>query len=125
MKMSKKNKRNNEELKIKKIDLRLTEKDFYTINFLCQKANISRSAYIMQAVLNKKVLTGIDIQVVFQLRKIGINLNQISKKIHIISKFVDKKEQKLSDILKEVSSINNEICKLNNHIFSNNNASKS
>lgn len=123
--MSKKNKRNNEELKIKKIDLRLTEKDFYTINFLCQKANISRSAYIMQAVLNKKVLTGIDIQVVFQLRKIGINLNQISKKIHIISKFVDKKEQKLSDILKEVSSINNEICKLNNHIFSNNNASKS
>lgn len=106
------------------INLRVTEKELSAINSRVKKAKINRSSYILQAILNEKVLTNIDIQVVFQLRKIGVNLNQITKQIHIISKFVDKKEDKLPDILKEITFIEQQIQQLNDQII-NNNALKS
>ena len=99
------------------INLRVTSDEFSAINSQCTQAGITRSAYILQAVMNKRVLTKIDAQTVFQLRKIGINLNQITKQVHIISKFVDKKEQELPDILKEISSIRAQIDSISHHIL--------
>jgi len=103
--------------KSKVINLRVAESEFSAINSLCDKAKITRSAYILQAVLNEKVLTNIDAQVIFQLRKIGNNINQITKQVHIISKFVDKKEQSLPEILNELSSMNKKIKTINNYIL--------
>ena len=61
--MSKQKKEKDDSKKVKTINLRLTETEFSTINTLCQKVKISRSSYIIQATLNKTVLTEIDAQV--------------------------------------------------------------
>jgi len=109
----------NKASKFKRIELRVTEEEFSAINSLCDKAKITRSVYIIQSVLNEKVLTNIDAQAIFQLRKIGTNINQIAKQVHIISKFVDKKENFMPDILKELSSMNEQIGIISNHILKN------
>ena len=106
--------------RVKTINLRLTEKEFSAINVLCEKGKISRTSYIIQAVLNEKVLTNLDAQAIFQLRKIGNNINQITKQIHIISKFIDKKDHYLPDILKEVESMNEQIRSINEYILGTN-----
>jgi peptidoglycan hydrolase CwlO-like protein len=108
----------------KKIDLRLTDREFSEINSLCKEAGITRSAYIIQAVTNRKVLTNIDAQVLFQLRKIGNNINQMTKQIHIISKFVDKKEHCLPDILNELTIMNEQIKVINDDILNTDHVSK-
>jgi len=115
--MNKQVRKVSDEKKFKRMELRVTESDFSTINTLCAQAGITRSSYILQSVLDKKVLTNIDAQVIFQLRKIGNNLNQITKQVHIISKFVDKKEETLPSILQELSSMNGQIEAISNYIF--------
>lgn len=122
--MSKENRKKGEERKGKRIDLRVTEHEFSVISSLCEKAKITRSSYILQAVMNERVLTHIDAQIIFQLRKIGNNLNQITKQVHIISKFSDKKEQSLPDILKEISSIGEQIEAISHYILKDDHASK-
>ena len=115
--MSKQKSKTDAVRKGKVINLRVTESEFSAINTLCDKAKITRSAYILQAVLNEKILTNIDAQVVFQLQKIGNNINQITKQVHIISKFIEKKEQSLPDILDELSSMNEQIEAIKNFIL--------
>ena len=122
--MSTQYKKRNVVRKDKGIYLRVTEEEFSSINSLCDKAKISKSAYILQSVLNKKVLTNIDAQVIFQIRKIGNNINQMTKIIHIISKFGEDREHNLSDILKELSSMNEQIKLINDFILSTGDANK-
>ena len=107
--MSRKEGKNLEARRGKRIELRVTEEEFSAINTRCKKAEVTRSAYLIQSVLSEKVLTNIDAQVIFQLRKIGNNLNQITKQVHIISKFVDAKEKHLPEILKTLSSMNEQL----------------
>ena len=115
--MNKKSKEKESTRRSKVINLRVTEDEFSAIQMLCGKAKITRSSYILQAVLNEKVLTHIDAQAIFQLRKIGTNINQIAKQVHIISKFVDKKEQSLPSILAELSSMNKQIESITHYIM--------
>jgi len=122
--MNKQDKKKDDSGKIKKIGLRVTESEFSAINAICEKAKISRSAYIIQAVLNEKVLTEIDAQAIFQLRKIGVNLNQMTKQIHIISKFVDDKVNCLLEILEELKSMNEMVKSINDYILHTDHAGK-
>ena len=122
--MNKKDKNRIEVRKAKRIDLRVTEDELSSIHALCNQAKITRSAYILQSVLNKKVLTHIDAQVVFQLRKVGNNINQITKQVHIISKFVDNKEKDLPEILKELSSMREQIEVISHYILTKDHAGK-
>ena len=115
--MSKQKENSTEPRRVKVINLRLTESELSAINSLCDQAGITRSSYILQSVLDKKVLTNIDGQVVFQLRKIGNNINQITKQIHIISKFADNKDQSLPDILEKLSSMNTQIEAISHYIL--------
>ena len=115
--MNKKKSRSEDPRKVKVINLRLTADEYFAINSLCDNAKITRSSYILQAVMNEKVLTNIDAQAIFQLRKIGVNLNQITREVHVISKFVDKKENDLPNILKELSSMNTQIETISNFIL--------
>jgi len=115
--MSEQKEKSTEPRRVKVINLRLTESELSTINSQCDQAGITRSSYILQSVLDKKVLTNIDAQVVFQLRKIGNNINQITKQIHIISKFVDNKEQSLPNILRQLSSMNEQIEAISHYIL--------
>ena len=113
-----------QERKVKKIDLRVTAKEYSAISSLSERAKISRSSYIIQAVLSEKVLTHIDAQAVFQLRKIGNNLNQMTKQIHILSKFSERKEHDLDDFLSELKSLNEEMNRVNEYIINTNHAGK-
>ena len=122
--MTKQDKKKGDSGKVKKIDLRVTENEFSAINAKCQKANLNRSTYIIQAVLNEKVLTHIDAQVIFQLRKIGNNINQMTKQIHIISKFVDEKANCLPDIFEELKSTNEILKGINDYIIHTGHAGK-
>jgi hypothetical protein len=122
--MINRDKKNNMSGKLKRIEFRVSDHEFSAINSLCDKAKIPRSAYILQSVLNKRVLTQIDGQAVFQLRKIGNNLNQMTRQIHIISKFSEDKEQHFPAILKELSSIHEQIEAISHHIFSKSHVSK-
>ena len=122
--MCKQNRKSDDQRRIKVINMRVTESEFSAINSLCDKAKITRSAYFLQAVMNEKVLTNIDAQVVFQLRKIGNNINQITKQVHIISKFIDNNEDCLPEILKKLSSINEQIEEISKYILKSHDSKK-
>ena len=106
-----------QERRNKKIDFRVTEKEYSQIMTLCKKAKITRSAFILQSILNGKVLSSYDVQMIFQLRKIGVNVNQMAKQIHIISKFPDKTDYNLSEILNQLTIANNQLKIVNDHIL--------
>ena len=106
-----------QERRNKKIDFRVTEKEYSQIMSLCKRAKVTRSAFILQSVLSGKVLSSYDVQMIFQLRKIGVNINQMTKQTHIISKFPDKTDYDYSEILNQLTIINRQLEIIGDHIL--------
>jgi uncharacterized protein (DUF1778 family) len=64
------------------IHFRLTERELSALKDKADKAGLSLTAFILRQALGKSVKAKTDIQLVFQLQKIGNNINQITKLLH-------------------------------------------
>lgn len=67
-------------MKNKQLHIRLTNEDYDYIKERSQKANLTMTDYIMKSVFNKKIIVieGYK-EVMAEIRKIGININQIAR----------------------------------------------
>ena len=67
--------------KDKQIHIRLTNEDYNYIKQKSKTANLNMTEFIMKSVRNKKIVAIVGYKEVFnEIRKIGININQIAKK---------------------------------------------
>jgi len=84
--------------------IRFSADEFAKIEAKLYEHNLTFSEFARSAILNKKVKTKLTQSYIFQLQKIGNNLNQIAKKLN--SKNLDIPN---SEILKTLIEIQNDI----------------
>ena len=68
-------------MKNRRLEIRLTEDELYEIDNKAQKLRMSRSKFLLQSALHQKIITLDNTaikQLTSELRKIGININQIA-----------------------------------------------
>lgn len=67
-------------MKQKQLHIRLTKEDYDEIKERSQKSNLTITDYILKSALNKKIVVIVGYKEVFhEIRKIGININQIAR----------------------------------------------
>lgn len=64
------------------VKVRLTPKEKEFVIKQAKVRNILLSTYIRKSILDEKIILKTDIQIVFELKKIGTNLNQLAKYIN-------------------------------------------
>ena len=89
-----------------RLELRLTNSDKKLITDKAKENNMSTSAYILQCVHKNRIinLNGIK-DVVHQLYKIGININQIASKANSISYISNDEVKKTQELLTSIFRI--------------------
>lgn len=89
-----------------KIYIRVTEDERKLLSKLASDNNMSRSAYILQCVHKNRIinLNGIK-DVVHQLYKIGVNINQIASKANSISYISNDEVKKTQELLTSIFRI--------------------
>ena len=71
-------------MKEKQLHIRLTKENYDEIKERSQKANLTMTDYILKSALNKKIVVIVGYQEIFnEIRKIGINVNQIARKYNM------------------------------------------
>lgn len=71
-------------MKDKQIHIRLTKDDYDYLKQRSQKANLTMTDYMMKSALNKKIVVIVGYKEIFnEIRKIGININQIARKCNM------------------------------------------
>ena len=66
--------------KDKQLNIRISEKDYNYIKERSKRANLTITGYVTKSALNKKILVADGYkEFVGELRKIGININQLAK----------------------------------------------
>ena len=67
----------------KQIVIRATESEFETIKERVKKSKLKQNDYLLRAILNKKIIVieGLP-ELALELKRIGNNLNQITKEVH-------------------------------------------
>lgn len=88
-------------------NIRFSENEINQINNLIELHGIKFSSYARGKILDLKIGTNIEIEQIYQLKKIGNNLNQMAKKINM-----DKTIKNNIELLEKLVSIENEIKKL-------------
>lgn len=82
----------------------MTEEERDSVNERAKQEGMTLSAYARRSILNRKMVSKTDVQTVFELNKIGNNLNQLAK--HVNSLPVDDNIlASLSDIKYLISQI--------------------
>lgn len=108
-------------MKNRRLEIRLTEDELYEIDNRSKKLRMSRSKFLLQAALHQKIIvldsTSIK-QLTSELRKIGININQIAilcnmgklECVHIedTKSEIKKVWEELNKLRKDVKKLNNE-----------------
>lgn len=74
------NKTNRTEL----VQARLSKEEKNRVYKYASGIGVSLSAYIRKSILKENIVSKTDLQTVFELRKIGVNLNQLSKHINTL-----------------------------------------
>ena len=83
--------------------LRFSQKEYEKINEELQNANITFSDFARSAILKKKIILPIEKDLLYELNKIGNNMNQIARAINSNEKI---------EVLKMLVSIQNKISEL-------------
>jgi len=68
--------------KIHKKTIRFDDDELQKINEIIAPHNIKFSEFARSAILNKKIKSKIEIEFIYQIKKIGTNLNQIAKALN-------------------------------------------
>ena len=84
--------------------IRFSEEEYLKIEQILNEHKLTFTEFSRGAILKKKITTNLSKDLLFQVNKIGNNLNQITKKVHQNS---DQKE-----ILNEIKNIKNQLGKL-------------
>ena len=95
-----------------RIFIRITAEDKLEIEAKAKSLGCTSSQYIRDVVLNNKIITKTDVEMVFQVRKIGTNVNQIARlcnAMNVVSpdEIFDKFDGyflELKDIIKKINS---------------------
>lgn len=67
----------------KEVRLRLTEKEFEALELKIQKSKLSKQSFLLKLAQEKEILVIEDLpKLILELNRIGINLNQLTKKIN-------------------------------------------
>lgn len=72
------------ENKTERLVIRLKKGEKEQIRKLARSADLSISSYCMMSIFSRKIVAKTDIQTVLQLKKIGVNINQIAKYVNQI-----------------------------------------
>ena len=87
----------------KQIVIRATEKEFETIKERVAKSNLKQNDYLLRAILNKKIIVveGLP-ELTLELKRIGNNLNQLTKEVHQGKAYCGKEVAEIEKELNEV-----------------------
>lgn len=83
------------------LHIRVSKEEKDKIANIAKSLGVSLSTYTRKSLLGERVTCKIDIQTMFEIKKIGVNLNQLAKHINTLP--LDE------EIIKSLSSINNYI----------------
>ena len=106
-------------MKNRRLEIRLTEDELYEIDNRSKKLRMSRSKFLLQAALHQKIIvldsTSIK-QLTSELRKIGININQIAilcnmGKLECVH--IEDTKSEIKKIWEELNKLRQDVKKLN------------
>lgn len=106
-------------MKNRRLEIRLTEDELYKIDSKAQKLRMSRSKFLLQAALHQKIIvldsTSIK-QLTSELRKIGININQIAilcnmGKLECVH--IEDTKSEIKKVWEELNKLRQDVKKLN------------
>jgi len=86
-----------EEIKMARIDVRITINEQTMIRNKADELGLSVSAYMRKTALNYKIIIKTDIQMIRQIKFIGHNINQITHQINMNSDFL-----KIADVYNQM-----------------------
>ena len=107
-------------MKNRRLEIRLTEDELYEIDNRSKKLRMSRSKFLLQAALHQKIIvldsTSIK-QLTSELRKIGININQIAilcnmGKLECVH--IEDTKSEIKKVWEELNKLRQDVKKLNN-----------
>ncbi len=107
-------------MKNRRLEIRLTEDELYEIDNRSKKLRMSRSKFLLQAALHQKIIvldsTSIK-QLTSELRKIGININQIAilcnmGKLECVH--IEDTKSEITKVCEELNKLRKDVKKLNN-----------
>lgn len=107
-------------MKNRRLEIRLTEDELYEIDNRSKKLRMSRSKFLLQAALHQKIIvldsTSIK-QLTSELRKIGININQIAilcnmGKLECVH--IEDTKPEITKVWEELNKLRKDVKKLNN-----------
>ena len=106
-------------MKNRRLEIRLTEDELYEIDNRSKKLRMSRSKFLLQAALHQKIIvldsTSIK-QLTSELRKIGINVNQIAilcnmGKLECVH--IEDTKSEIKKVWEELNKLRQDVKKLN------------
>ena len=106
-------------MKNRRLEIRLTEDELYEIDNRSKKLRMSRSKFLLQAALHQKIIvldsTSIK-QLTSELRKIGININQIAilcnmGKLECVH--IEDTKSEIKKVWEELNKLRKDVKKLN------------
>jgi hypothetical protein len=84
----------------KQIVIRMTESDFTRLKKKVEQSGLSQAEYLRQAVLNKRIVSTEGItELIKELKRIGINLNQIARNSNTGTAATHSEIQRISEDL--------------------------
>lgn len=86
------------------LHIRVSKEEKDKIANIAKSLGISLSTYARKSLLREPIISKTDIQTVFEIKKIGVNLNQLAKHVNTLP--LDR------EIIKSLSSIDNYISEL-------------
>lgn len=106
-------------MKNRRLEIRLTEDELYKIDSKAQKLRMSRSKFLLQSALHQKIITLDNTamkQLISELRKIGININQIAilcnmGKLECVH--IEDTKSEITKVWKELNKLRQDVKKLN------------
>ena len=106
-------------MKNRRLEIRLTEDELYEIDNRSKKLRMSRSKFLLQAALHQKIIvldsTSIK-QLTSELRKIGININQIAILCNmgkLESVHIEDTKSEIKKVWEELNKLRQDVKKLN------------
>ena len=107
-------------MKNRRLEIRLTEDELYKIDSKAQKLRMSRSKFLLQSALHQKIITLDNTamkQLISELRKIGININQIAilcnmGKLECVH--IEDTKSEITKVWEELTKLRKDVKKLNN-----------
>lgn len=91
--------------KVRKI--RFSDEEWERLEELAEQANTNRSAFARSAIFGYKLFSKVDVETVTELRRIGVNLNQIAKRMNVEGRVIA--EEKLRELIKKLAKTRKEI----------------